>query len=98
MDGLSHSSIVDRLKDPLIELSCFLGFKTNAHDLEDISQALHSNTNRSMSEVGSLCFLNWIEVPIDDLVEVSGANSSDVDELIALEGEGLAVYERGKGK
>ena len=51
-----------------------------------------------MPEVGSLCLLNWIEVPINDLVEVSRADSSDVDELIALEGESLSVYECGKGK
>ena len=86
MDGLSYSSVVDRLEDPLIELCSLLGLKANAHDLEDISQALHSNADRSMPEVGSLCFLNWVKVPINDLIEVPRANSSDVDKLIALEG------------
>lgn len=51
-----------------------------------------------MSEVRSFCFLNWIEIPIYDFIEVSGANSSDVDELVTLEGKGLTVYECGKGK
>lgn len=98
LDGLGYSSVIYRFEDPLIKLCSFLGLKADAHDLEDVGQALHSDANRSMSEVGSLCFFNWVKVLVNDLIEIPSTNSSDVDKLVTFECESLFVHECREGK
>ena len=53
--GRGQGSIVDGLKYLFVQKPCFLAIEGMSHEDEGVCQALHSNTNGTVSKVGLSC-------------------------------------------
>mmetsp|Transcript_482 Transcript_482/g.647 ORF Transcript_482/g.647 Transcript_482/m.647 type:complete len:326 (-) Transcript_482:199-1176(-) len=81
----SAGTEIDGLENILIERLRSLGLKWDLQHLEYISKTLDTDSNWAMTHIGSTAFLSWVEIPIDDSVQVSRNNLSDFLQLVEIE-------------
>ena len=97
LDGLYHCAVVDAFEDFLVDFCCLPRLETHSHHLEHIGKALDSDSDGSVPQIAPLCFLNGVEVSIDDLVQILCANSCNFDELLIVKGKTISIDEGRKG-
>jgi hypothetical protein len=68
LNGGFHRSMIDRLKNHFIHLHCLVRLKRNLHLLVSISQALNTDTDRSVAHIAVLSFWEWVVVAVNHLV------------------------------
>lgn len=91
LDGLNHCTVVDAFEDFLVDFCCLPRLETHSHDLEHIRKALDSDSDGPVSQIAPPCFLNGVEVPIDDLVQILCANACNVDEFLIVKSEAISI-------
>jgi hypothetical protein len=74
IDGLADCPVVDGLEYLLVEFGCLPALKGDEQLLVHVSEALHADTDGAVAEVGVSGLLYWVEVVVDDFVEVPGAD------------------------
>ena len=88
-----HSSVVNSLKDQLVDLVSSIGLEGQTHNLESVCEALNTNADRSVTHVRGLSLNDRVEVAVDHLVEVLGDAFGDPVEGLVVE-----LLRRGAGK
>lgn len=78
-------SVVDGLKNHLVDFDGLRGFEWSPHFNEGIGHSLHTNSNGSMAEVAIPCLGDGVVVDIDDFVEVCGDYLGDFHQSIVIE-------------
>ena len=94
--GCGDGTEVDCFKDVLVQLSSLRTLPRISHHAEHVGQTLDTDTDRTMSHVGVLGFLDGIVVDIDNLVQVVCNLLRDLDKLLEIVGSRLLVHEHGE--
>ena len=82
--------MVDGFKDERIHMLSFIIFECNLHFRISISESLNTDSNWSVTHIRVLCLLDWVEIPVNNSVQVScNAFSYFVKELVVKLPSGL---------
>ena len=76
--------MVDGLEDLNVEFLGSCGVERHAEHHESICETLHTNSNWSVAHVGLPRFRDWIEIDIDNTIQVEGDNLSNVVQLLEV--------------
>ncbi|KAI6763085.1 hypothetical protein HG530_009065 [Fusarium avenaceum] len=98
LHGGSEGSVVDGLKDLLVELSSLWRLEGHAQSKESISKTLYTKTDRSVTHVAVASLLHRVVVDIDDLVQVADNNLTDLMQLLEIIASLIIVDESRQGK
>lgn len=98
LHGSSKGSMVDGLKDLLVQLSSLRRLERHAQSKESIGKTLDTDTNGSVSHVAVASFRNGVVVHINDPVQVANDSLCDLVQLLEVVAGLVVVDERGKGK
>ena len=86
-----HCSMVDRLKDHLIDFESFITFKSQSEFHESVRKALDSDTNRAVPHVRVPGFWDGVIVAIDDDVQVFCHTLGHFVQVLEVEGLRLMI-------
>ncbi|KAH3661623.1 hypothetical protein OGAPHI_006472 [Ogataea philodendri] len=93
LHGGFQSTVVDGLEDLDVQLSGFVTVERQSQLHESISETLDTNSNWSVTHVGSSGLWNRVIVSVNDLVEVLGDNLGDLVQLLkVVPAGGLVVF------
>lgn len=92
-----HGSVVDRLEDLLIELTCLGGFEGQTKSHERVGETVHTNADGAVAHVGATSLRDGVVVAVDDAVEVDSDDLGDIVELLEVVGTVLDEGWKGDG-
>lgn len=98
LHGGGKSSVVDSLKDLLVELAGLGRLERHAQSKEGISKTLNTNTDRAVAHVAVASLGDGVVVDINDAVQVANNNHSDVVKLLKVVDTIGVVHVGGKGQ
>src|SRR5271170_8248552 len=79
------SSMINRFKDLNVEMFSLGGIKRHSHCQKRIRQPLNTNSDRSMTHIGSTSFFDGIIIDIDNLVEIVCNDFDDIVHFLEIE-------------
>jgi hypothetical protein len=94
----SQGSVIDGLKDLLVELSGLGGLEGHAKSKESIGKTLDTKTDGSVTHVAVASLLHRVVVDIDDLVQVADNNLTDLMQLLEVVASLIVVDEGRQSK
>merc|ERR1719180_715716 len=87
-----QGTVVDRLKDLFVKQARLFRLKRQSHKNVSVSEALDTNSNRPVSHVAVPSLLHWVEVHLNDLVQVLRRHLGHLFQTLKVVGVRFLVY------
>src|SRR5277367_5132981 len=86
-------SMINRFKDLNVEMFSLGGIKRHSQRQKRICQPLNTNSDRSMTHIGSTSFFDGIIIDVDNLVEIVCDDLNDIVQFLEIE---FLVVDKGR--